>query len=160
MKNNKKERFIIFVLCLLLLMLSVFWGFHYWKSLNTSSPYETKVDAITQIDYTKRQEAINQVVADGMINIQYSMGAVFKGKVSQSFNVKNNINNHYPLAFEIYDENGISIYQSKLIEPGYEINKIELTKPLDKGVHDCTIKIGYANAGNVSSVFPITIEVK
>lgn len=159
MMKNKKER-IIFDFGLLVLIAGVFWGFHYWNSQNTVSEYETKVNAITEIDYDKRQDAINQVVEDGMINIQYSMGAVFKGKISQSFNVKNNINNHYPLIFEIYDENNTTIYQSKMIEPGYEINKIELTKELSKGKHDCSIKIGYANAGNVSSVFPLTIEVK
>ena len=94
-----------------------------------------------------------------MINIQYSIGAKFKGKVSESFNVKNSINNHFPLVFELFDPNGKSIYKSKLIDPGYEINSIELTKELSKGIHDCTIKIGYANSGNVSSIFPITIEV-
>ena len=47
-----------------------------------------------------------------------------------------------------------------MIEPGFEINKIELQKELPKGLHECSIKIGYANVGNISSVFPITIEVK
>ena len=40
------------------------------------------------------------------------------------------------------------------------MNSIELDKKLSKGVHDCKLKVGYAEEGNVSSVFPITIEVK
>ncbi len=41
-----------------------------------------------------------------------------------------------------------------------ELNTIELSKELSKGTHDCKIEIGYAEEGNVSSIFPITIEVK
>ena len=88
MKN--KERKLIILLSLLLLISCSFWGFQIWKSQHTTNEYETKVDAITQIDYSQRQEALNEVVEAGMINIQYSMGAVFKGKTSLSFNVKNN----------------------------------------------------------------------
>ena len=49
---------------------------------------------------------------------------------------------------------------SKKIEPGYEMNSVELKTELEEGVHDCTIKIGYAEEGNVSSVFPLSIEVR
>ena len=52
------------------------------------------------------------------------------------------------------------IYESKKIEPGYEMNQIELEKELSKGVHECKLIVGYAEEGNVSSAFPITIEVK
>jgi len=155
-----KEQKLIMILSLLLLISSSFWGFQIWKSQYATNEYETKVDAITKIDYTQRQEALNEVVEAGMINIQYSMGAVFKGKTSQSFNVQNNINNHAPLIFSLYDENNQLIYTSKMIEPGYEINQIELDQELSKGCHQCKIKIGYADSGNVASMFPITIEVK
>lgn len=157
MKN--KENKTICLLIILLFISCICWGFYYWKSQHSLNEYEKQVNKITEIDYSSRQEALNQVVEEGMINIQYSIGAKFKGKVSESFNVKNSINNHFPLVFELFDPNGKSIYKSKLIDPGYEINSIELTKELSKGIHDCTIKIGYANSGNVSSIFPITIEV-
>ena len=62
--------------------------------------------------------------------------------------------------FEIFDETGECVYVSKKIEPGYEMNQIELEKELSKGTHECKIKVGYAEEGNVSSAFPLTIEVR
>ena len=38
--------------------------------------------------------------------------------------------------------------------------EIELEKKLSKGTHECKIKVGYAEEGNVSSAFPLTIEVR
>ncbi|MDU3546447.1 MAG: hypothetical protein E7F83_03385 [Clostridium sp.] len=121
--------------------------------------YEKVVDKITEIDYEERQEELNQVVEDGMMNVQYSLSCEFDGKLSTSFNVKNIENNKYPIKFELLDENGKVIYKSNKIERGYELNSIELDEELSKGTHDCQIEIGYAEEGNVASVFPITIEV-
>ena len=121
--------------------------------------YEKVVDKITEIDYEERQEELNQVVEDGMMNVQYSLSCEFDGKLSTSFNVKNIENNKYTIKFELLDENGKVIYKSNKIERGYELNSIELDEELSKGTHDCQIEIGYAEEGNVASVFPITIEV-
>lgn len=129
--------------------------------LNKEKPeYEVAVDKITEIDYAERQEQLNQVVEDGMMNVQYSLSCEFDGKISTSFNVKNIENNKYPIVFRLMDEEGSVIYESAKIERGYELNSIELTKELSKGTHNCKIEIGYAEEGNVSSIFPITIEVK
>lgn len=160
MNTQKKHNKINILLSVLLLIVCGCWGFQTWKSLHSYNEYESKVDAITEIDPQERQESLNEVVEDGMINIQYSIGAVFEGTKSTSFNVKNSFNNHYPLIFSLYDPEGNIIYTSKMIEPGYEMNTIELEKELPKGTHACKIKIGYANNGNVASLFPITIEVR
>lgn len=156
-KNNANKYLVVIIILLLLLM-----GVGGWHLLNNKevSEFEQKVNAITEIDYSKQQEALNQLVEEGMINIQYSLSAVFNGKVSESFNVKNIKNNHHPIVFKIFDEEGNQIYESKQIALGYEINSIELDKELSKGTHQCKIQIGYATEGNVSSTFPITIEVK
>ena len=135
-------------------------GWLYLEKTKPVSEYEKNVNAITEISKEEQQEQLNQIVAEGQINIQYSPYVSFNGAVSESFNVKNIKNNHHPLVFSLYDEHEKMIYESKQIEPGYEINSIKLTKELPKGTHDCTIKIGYVTEGNVSSVFPITIEVK
>lgn len=124
------------------------------------SEYEAQVNAITEIDYSKQQAALNAIVEEGKMNVNYSSKAVFKGTVSEQFNIKNIRNNHYPIVFEIFDSNGNCLYESKKIEPGYEMNRIELQKKLDKGIYECKLKVGYAEEGNVSSVFPITIEVR
>lgn len=156
----KHKKVLIGFILVLVLIFGVGVGWLYLDRSKPISEYEKNVNAITEIDYDEQQKELNQIVEKGQINIQYSPNVTFRGTVSESFNVKNIKNNHYPLVFSLYDENGELVYESKQIEPGYEINNIELSKKLSKGSHNCTIKIGYATEGNVSSVFPIEIEVK
>ena len=161
MKNKIKEnkKTIIGIIIGILIMLLLVFGYLYWQSRQLTE-YEKSIDAITEIDPAERQREVDQLVKDGEINIQYNAGATFKGKVSTSFNVKNIENNKGNIKFTLYDENGNTIYESKEIKRGYEVNKIELDKALTKGTHECRISIGYVNRGNVASTFPITIEVK
>ena len=164
-KNEKKKKekrcligqIVLAILLIIILLLSFRCG---RGDAPAISEYETNVNAITEIDYSERQEAVDTIVEEGKMNVNYSPKAVFEGKTSVIFNVKNIKNNHAPIQFSIYDENQGCIYTSKKIEAGYEINSIELEKDLEKGVHECSIKIGYAEEGNVSSVFPISIEVR
>jgi hypothetical protein len=124
------------------------------------SGYEMEVNEIVEIDDSKQQEKLNAIVEEGKMNVNYLAEAVFVGKVSEKFNVKNIKNNHYPIKFTLYDETGDCLYESKKVEPGYELSKIELYKKLDKGIYECKLKVGYDKEGNVSSVFPISIEVR
>lgn len=135
-------------------------GYLWYKQSTHKTEYEQAVNAITEIDYDERQKELDRIVEDGMINIQYSASAIFDGKTSTSFVVKNIDNNKYPIQFTLMDEDGDVIYKSKQIDRGYEMNAIELDKELSKGTHDGKISIGYVEEGNVSSVFPITLEVK
>lgn len=161
-RNEKRKRsligqIILAILIIIILLLSFRCG---RNDAPAVVEYEKNVNAITEIDYSKRQEAVDAIVEEGKMNVNYSPKAVFDGKTSILFNVKNIKNNHAPIVFEIYDEDDRCIYVSKKIEPGYEMNSVELEKKLKVGVHDCTIKIGYAEEGNVSSVFPLSIEVR
>ena len=135
-------------------------GYLWHKEYNKDTEYEQAVNAITEIDYEERQKELDRIVEEGMINIQYSASASFEGKVSTRFNVKNIDNNKQPIQFTLMDENGDIIYKSKQIERGYEINAIELDKELPKGTHNGKISIGYVEEGNVTSLFPITLEVR
>lgn len=157
-RKRKRNTFFIVILIFVIILLLLF----RCSSNDGNSPteYEQNVNAITEIDYTKQQEALNTIVEEGKMNVNYSSKAVFEGPVSEIFNIKNIKNNHYPIVFELYDENGNCIYTSKMLEPGYEMNSIELEKTLSAGVHECKLRVGYVEDGNVSSIFPITIEVK
>lgn len=157
-KQYKRIKRILAVLCILLLCYLAFRCSD--KESEPISKYETQVNAITEIDYSKQQEALNAIVEEGKMHVNYSSEAVFNGTVSEKFNVKNIKNNHHPIVVELYDEEYNCLYQSGNIEPGYEINSIQLNKQMEKGIHECKLKVGYAEEGNVSSVFPITIEVK
>ena len=121
--------------------------------------FEENMNAITEIEDVLKQEEINTLVEEGMMNVNFSTKATFDGKVSKSFNIKNIENNHDDIVFEIFDEKGESIYKSKKIAPGYEMHCIKLDKELPKGRHECTIEIQYAVEGHVATVFPIVIEV-
>lgn len=124
------------------------------------SEYEEEVNMITEINYEEQQQLINEIVEKGKMNVNYLADAEFNGKTSERFNIKNIKNNHYPIQFEIIDESGRCIYKSKKIEPGYELSNIELTEELPTGTYECKLKVGYVEEGNVSSVFPLTVEVK
>lgn len=158
-KVNKRTPLLILLFSLLFLFLGIGGGFLLKESLSISN-YEENVNQIIQIDNTEKQEQLNQIVNEGEINIQYSTHSIFNGTISEYFSVKNIPNNHHPIAFTIYDETDQIIYESKQIKPGYQLKMIELIQPLSKGIHKCQIKIGYVNEGNVSSIFPIIIEVK
>jgi len=157
-KKKKTGKYILLALVILLLILLGIQCSRQGEKVVSS--YEKNVNAISEIDYSKRQKALDAIVEEGKMNVNYSSKAVFKGTRSESFNIKNIKNNHYPIVFEIYDENEECIYTSKKIEPGYEMTCIELVKEMVPGIHPCKLKVGYAQEGNVSSVFPIEIEVK
>lgn len=155
---NKKKAMIITAIAVLLI--GIFAVGYSWYSNNNKSEYEQKVEKIVAISEEDQQKYIDQIVEEGQINIQYSLGTTFNGKTSQGFNVKNIENNNGDIVFTIYDESGNEIYNSKPIQRGYECTEITLDKELPVGIHECRISIGYVDAGNVRSTFPITIEVK
>lgn len=158
-RAGKKNKIVYAGICVLLLFfLAVM--FHSCGQELAVSEYEDNVNRIKEIDESKRQAELNAIVEEGKMNVNYSPKAIFQGTVSETFNIKNIKNNHHPIVFEIFDENDECVYASKKIEPGYEMSQIELEKSLSKGTHECKIKVGYAEEGNVSSAFPLTIEVK
>ncbi len=159
MEKKANNPLFILLIAFLFMILGIGSGFLIKESLSLSN-YEKNVNQIVMIDHKEQEDKINQIVKEGEIHIQYSTHAIFNGQVSESFSVKNIPNNHHPISFTIYDENKEVIYQSKHIKPGYQIKMIELLKPLTKGIHTCSIKIGYVNESNVSTLFPILIEVK
>lgn len=159
-KEKKKKSGKIWVLVILVILLILLLFQCHRKGKPSEGTFEQHVNVITEIDDSNRQEELNAKVEEGKININYSSKARFKGTTSTNFNLKNIKNNHYPIVFEIFDEDGESIFLSQAIKPGYEMNQIELTKELEKGTHDCKVKIGYTQEGNVAAVFPIQIEVK
>lgn len=163
-KTKRKQRLLVKILILLMMVLFFLILGYRCARINLTkqqtSLYETNVNKITEIDYSKQQEALNAIVEEGKMNVNYSSKAVFNGTLSEKFNIKNISNNHYPIEFELYDEKDNCIYISKMIQPGYEMNSIELEEKLPTGVHECKLEVRYTEAGNVSSVFPITLEVK
>ena len=142
---------------LLLVFILIVTGLFVWY--RNSSDYENSID-ISGLTQEEIQDAVNQKVKDGEINVQYSLNASFIGKVSEEFLVRNIEANKDDIAFTILEKDGTVIYKSKKIRKGQEVRDITLDKSLSKGKHDCLIQIGYVNTGNVTSAFPINITVK
>lgn len=170
-EQNKKQRnpiakIILAILVIIILLLLHRCSVNYYEKKVVEEAnkiikeFEENVDAITEIEDAMRQEAVDTAVEEGMMHVNYSAKAVFNGKVSETFNLKNIENNHDSIMFEIFDEDGKSLYKSKMIKPGYEMNAIELKRALPEGRHECTIRIQYATSGSVASEFPIILEVK
>lgn len=122
--------------------------------------FEENMNAITEIEDAMKQQAVDTLVEEGMMHVNFLTKAYFDGKVSTKFNIKNIENNHDDIVFEIFDEDGESLYKSKKIPPGYEMNCIELDRELSKGRHECTIEVHYAVEGQISTVFPIILMVE
>ena len=155
METVKKIKWILVIFLLFAALLLL------WNSCEKKdSSSEAFLNEIVEMSDEEKQAAINKVVEEGTINIQYQKHAVFDGNKSVSFNVKNTINNHHPLKFTLLDGDETVLYESQEIPPGYEMNKIVLEKSLPKGVHECRMVIGYATEDAVVSSFPITIEVR
>lgn len=158
--NRAKHNRIVWIATGILLFLFLVVACHSCGPELAVSDYENKVNQIKEIDASKRQEELNMLVDEGKMNVNYSSKAIFHGRISEHFNIKNIKNNHHAIEFQLYDETGECIYSSKKLAPGYEMTSIELEKELTKGVHQGKLKVGYAEEGNVSSAFPITIEVR
>ena len=150
-KNKKKLSLLILVLILIIAA-----GFFIWQ--NVSSEYENSID-ISGLTKQEIQDAVNKNVKDGEINVQYSLNASFNGDKADNFLVRNIDANKGDILFTIYDENGNSVYESKKVKRGQEVRDITLDKSLSKGKHECSIQIGYVDAGNVTSAFPINVTV-
>lgn len=167
--NNKRSLatkiiLVVIIIFIMLLGFSCAVDYHNKKTVEEMeefiAEFEENMNAITEIEDAMKQEEINTLVEEGMMNVNFSTKATFDGKVSKSFNIKNIENNHDSIVFEIFDEDGESLYKSKKIAPGYEMNCIELNKELPKGRHECMIEIQYAVEGHVSTVFSIVIEIE
>lgn len=165
-KHSLATKIILVVVILLIMSLGVRCAVDYHNKKTVEemeefiTEFEENMNVITEIEDAMKQEAVNTLVEEGMMNVNFSAKATFEGKVSKSFNIKNIENNHDDIVFEIFDEKGESIYKSKKIAPGYEMNCIELDKELPKGRHECTIEIQYAVEGHVATIFPIVIDVE
>lgn len=165
-KHSLATKIILVVVILLIMSLGVRCAVDYHNKKTVEemekfiTEFEENMNVITEIEDAMKQEAVNTLVEEGMMNVNFSTKATFDGRVSKSFNVKNIENNHDDIVFEIFDEKGESIYKSKKIAPGYEMNCIELDKELPKGRHECTIEIQYAVEGHVATIFPIVIDVE
>lgn len=165
-KKDKKKKYLL--LLLLFLALAGISTYTYITYFDKEPPQlerpenETKLEKIKQTDKDALQKSVNDIVEKGYMNVNFTPYATFDtaGK-SLDFTLRNSELNHYPIKFEITDANDKVIYKSVEIPIGYEVEEIELKEIPSIGVHKgYTVKIGYTGEGNVTSAFPLTINVQ
>lgn len=88
------------------------------------------------------QDRLNQVVADGMMNISINPTPVFKnGNAKGNLRIENIKANHYSYVVIItLDDSGEEVYRSGLLSPGYYIEEAKLSKSLKKGSYQATAR--------------------
>ena len=96
------------------------------------------------------QDRLNQVVAEGMMNISINPTPVFKsGEEKGNLRIENIKANHYSYVVTItLDDTGEEIYKSGLLSPGYYIERAALSKPLKKGKYEATARFKAFQKGN------------
>lgn len=88
------------------------------------------------------QDRLNEVVAEGMMNISINPTPVFKsGSEKGDLRIENIKANHYSYVVTItLDDSGEEVYKSGLLSPGYYIDKAKLSKNLPKGKYEATAR--------------------
>jgi len=145
MKKKKKSRKAIILLIVLLLLFLI--GLAVFLVIDLNRDYERYVfdtDAmagrIQMMTEEEIQAELNRVVEEGMFNISIASSIVFDSPTDKGeARIENIAANNYHMKVEIrLDDTGETVYESRLIQPGYSIEKIALSKRLEPGEYAAT----------------------
>lgn len=162
-KSSKKTMILVgIIIVLLLIIIGLVLAFLFFGKKDK----DETVDKPTLIT----EENANQVIgdlednsADTMFNCRMTYNWTVNGKKCEDAYVANTDYNHYPIYFEVRDDNSQKIiYKSAEIPVGSEINGITLNQRLDQGTHPATVIYHLINdkGEEVSSTaFTINIQV-
>lgn len=143
MAEKKKKKWLIVVIIILIAAITAA-GLYMGGVFRPQSRAERDRSALAGQLPGKSQEdiekALNQVVAEGMLNITVNPEPVFEsGGAEGNLNIENIPGNRYSMQVTVTrDDTGDIVYESKLIDPGYYIENAKLTTPLEKGQYPCT----------------------
>lgn len=85
------------------------------------------------------QEALNNVVEEGMFRISIASDIIAIEEGKAQVRIENNLQNRYIMQVSIYlDETGEEVYSTDLIDPGYYIQETTLDKSLEPGEYAAT----------------------
>ena len=142
---KKKSRMALILLCVLLLALLI--GLIAMTVIGMNRDYERyefDTDAmagrIQMMTEEEIQAELNRVVEEGMFNISIASAIVFDSPTAKGeARIENIAANNYHMKVEIrLDDTGETVYESRLIQPGYSIEKIALSKRLEPGEYAAT----------------------
>ena len=144
MEQKTRNKWLLPVIIGLVLLLLAFGIWFFFLRDTGYDRYEFDTEAMAgrlrTMTEEEIQEELNRVVEEGMFNISIASAIVFESPMAEGeARIENIEANPYHMQVEIFlDETGESIYSSKLIRPGYSIEKIKLTKELEPGEYPVT----------------------
>jgi len=144
-KEKKKNKLVWVIILLLLLLIGVGGGIYYQITK------ESELDRLARDEMAlggllpgksddEITDIISEKVAEGMVDIEILSGPVFEyGGKKGRIGVANSESNRYSFQVTIrLDDTGESIYESGLIDPGFYVEYIELSKTLQPGDYPAT----------------------
>lgn len=144
-QKTKTKKWLLPLIIGLVLLLAIGFGLWFFLLRDTGyDRYEFDTDAmagrIQTMTEAEIQEELNRVVEEGMFNISIASAIVFETPDGEGeARIENIAANRYHMQVDIVlDETGELVYSSKLIKPGFSIEKIQLTKELEPGEYDAT----------------------
>lgn len=145
MEKTKRRTGLIIVLALILLLAVAGTAVYFLFLRDTGyERYEFDTDAIAGRIQTMTEEEIqaelNRIVEEGMFNISIASAIIFENPEAEGeARIENIEANLYHMQVDIFlDDTGEKVYSSKLIKPGFSIEKIKLDKELEPGEYEAT----------------------
>lgn len=147
-KKEKKGKLQLFIILLLLALLALGAGMYY--QLTKEEPMDRLARdsmALGGMLAGKTPEEIsdllNQKVEEGMVNIGIAAEPVFEENGNKGrLGIENIAANHYSFRVTLtLDATGEVLYESGLIDPGYYIEFVKLSRKLQAGDHPATASI-------------------
>lgn len=167
-KKNKKKKWISLLL-LLLLIIGATGGYYWYKTHQNpkeliAGDYPDIKDA-QKMTEKELKEYEKKKVDETQFTLTIFPEATFSKATSEgNIYIKNEPVNAYPINVKVMlDEGKKQIYESGMIEPGFEVTKAKLDKPLEPGTYKATAYVDiYDNKtkekrGTTQAVIEITV---
>lgn len=162
-KESGKVKALIAIIILLIIVIIGLVAFFLLSGRRKEKKVTDKPTLITEENANQVLGNLEDDSADTMFNCRMTYNWSFNGKKSENAYVANTDFNHYPIYFEVQDDDSQKIiYKSATIPVGSEVNGITLDKKLSLGTHPATViyhLIDDEGREVSSTAFTITIQV-
>lgn len=108
------------------------------------------------------QADLDERVAEGSMNVSIASNIRFaEGSTSAQARIENIEANHYDQKVAlVLNETGETLYESGAIAPGQRIDMIEISRPLENGVHEATAVFTGYDRDTHAAIGSIAVDVE
>jgi uncharacterized protein YxeA len=162
-KGSRQTKILIAVIIVLVIVIIGLVVFFFFRSPEKEKEVSDKPTLITEDNVDQVIGDLEDDSADTMFNCRMTYSWSFNGKKSTDAYVANTDYNHYPIYFQVRDDDSEEIiYESATIPVGSEVNGITLDKKLSMGTHPATVIYHLVDEDGEevsTTAFTITIQV-